>query len=77
MCLVDEELSKPYSIFTYRYLVYLWPQLLSLVFHRGRCVRTVVCKMWEHRNTFRGYIAMLVVIKPSRIRGNTWSLFQD
>lgn len=31
MNLVDEELSEPYSIFTYRYLVYLWPQLSFLV----------------------------------------------
>ena len=30
---------------------------------------TVVCKMGQHRNTFRGYIAMLVVIKPYRGRG--------
>lgn len=30
---------------------------------------TVVCKMGEHRSTFRGYIAMLVVIKPYRGRG--------
>ncbi|KAK9272275.1 hypothetical protein L1049_002646 [Liquidambar formosana] len=69
MRLVDEELSEPYSIFTYRYFVYLWPHLSFLAFHRGRCVGTVVCKMGEHRNTFRGYIAMLVVIKPYRGRG--------
>ena len=31
MRLVDEELSEPYSIFTYRYFVYLWPQLSFLV----------------------------------------------
>lgn len=31
MSLVDEELSEPYSIFTYRYFVYLWPQLSFLV----------------------------------------------
>ncbi|KAK7376832.1 hypothetical protein VNO80_02249 [Phaseolus coccineus] len=44
--------------------------LLSfLAFHKGKCVGTVVCKMGEHRNTFRGYIAMLVVIKPYRGRG--------
>ncbi|BBH00582.1 Acyl-CoA N-acyltransferases superfamily protein, partial [Prunus dulcis] len=30
---------------------------------------TVVCKMGEHRNTYRGYIAMLVVIKPYRGKG--------
>lgn len=30
---------------------------------------TVVCKMGEHRNAYRGYIAMLVVIKPYRGKG--------
>ncbi|KAH0969611.1 hypothetical protein GBA52_028537 [Prunus armeniaca] len=45
MGLVDQELSEPYSIFTYRYFVYLWPQLCFLAFHRGKCVGTVVCKM--------------------------------
>ncbi|KAI4348386.1 hypothetical protein L6164_009115 [Bauhinia variegata] len=69
MNLVDQELSEPYSIFTYRYFVYLWPQLSFLAFHKGKCVGTVVCKMGEHRNTFRGYIAMLVVIKPYRGKG--------
>ncbi|KAH0466935.1 hypothetical protein IEQ34_004173 [Dendrobium chrysotoxum] len=69
MSLVDEELSEPYSIFTYRYFVYLWPNLTYLAFHRGKCVGTVVCKMGEHRSTFRGYIAMLVVIKPYRGKG--------
>ncbi|KAI9403478.1 hypothetical protein POPTR_001G425800v4 [Populus trichocarpa] len=70
MNLVDQELSEPYSIFTYRYFVYLWPQLSFLAFHEGKCVGTVVCKMGDHRNsTFRGYIAMLVVIKPYRGRG--------
>lgn len=32
MRLVDEELSEPYSIFTYRYFVYQWPQLSFLVY---------------------------------------------
>lgn len=31
MALVDQELSEPYSIFTYRYFVYQWPQLSFLV----------------------------------------------
>lgn len=35
----------------------------------GKCVGTVVCKMGEHRGAFRGYIAMLVVLKPYRGRG--------
>ncbi|KAF6169707.1 hypothetical protein GIB67_004099 [Kingdonia uniflora] len=69
MNLVDEELSEPYSIFTYRYFVYLWPQLSFLAFHKGKCIATIVCKMGEHRNTFRGYIAMLVVVKAYRGKG--------
>ncbi|KAL7145842.1 hypothetical protein ABFS83_06G001200 [Erythranthe nasuta] len=69
MNLVDQELSEPYSIFTYRYFVYLWPHLSFLAFHKGKCVGTVVCKMGDHRHTFRGYIAMLVVLNPYRGRG--------
>ncbi|KQK07081.1 N-alpha-acetyltransferase MAK3 [Brachypodium distachyon] len=71
MSLVDAELSEPYSIFTYRYFVYLWPQLTFLAFDakEGKCVGTVVCKMGEHRGAFRGYIAMLVVLKAYRGRG--------
>ncbi|KAL0330391.1 UNVERIFIED_CONTAM: N-alpha-acetyltransferase MAK3 [Sesamum radiatum] len=69
MELVDQELSEPYSIFTYRYFVYLWPHLSFLAFHKGKCVGTVVCKMGDHRHTFRGYIAMLVVLNPYRGRG--------
>ncbi|KAL6533562.1 N-alpha-acetyltransferase mak3 [Orobanche minor] len=69
MNLVDQELSEPYSIFTYRYFVYLWPHLSFLAFHKGKCVGTVVCKMGDHRHTFRGYIAMLVVLSSYRGRG--------
>ncbi|RAL53895.1 unnamed protein product [Cuscuta campestris] len=69
MNLVDEELSEPYSIFTYRYFVYQWPHLCFLAFYKGQCVGTVVCKMGEHRGTFRGYIAMLVVVKSYRGKG--------
>ncbi|KAH9743142.1 N-alpha-acetyltransferase MAK3 [Citrus sinensis] len=45
------------------------PSEIEYAFHKGKCVGTVVCKMGEHRSTFRGYIAMLVVIKPYRGRG--------
>ena len=31
MNLVDQELSEPYSIFTYRYFVYFWAQLAFLL----------------------------------------------
>lgn len=31
MALIDQELSEPYSIFTYRYFITLWPDLCFLV----------------------------------------------
>ena len=31
MNIVDNELSEPYSIFTYRYLINQWPQFCFLV----------------------------------------------
>lgn len=69
MGLIDHELSEPYSIFTYRYFITLWPHLCFMALHGDNCVGTIVCKMGQHRNAFRGYIAMLVVIKPYRGRG--------
>ncbi|KAJ6376573.1 hypothetical protein OIU76_025679 [Salix suchowensis] len=60
MNLVDQELSEPYSIFTYRYFVYLWPQLSFMAFHKGKCVGTVVCKMGDHRDSkFRDLLETL------------------
>lgn len=38
MNLVDQELSEPYSIFTYRYFVYLWPQLSFMVQELLLCI---------------------------------------
>ncbi|GAQ89761.1 peptide alpha-N-acetyltransferase [Klebsormidium nitens] len=71
MGLVDTELSEPYSIFTYRYFLNQWPQLCFLAYCGGQCVATIVCKMEDHPKSrmFRGYIAMLVVIKPFRGMG--------
>eukprot|EP00252_Welwitschia_mirabilis_P015963 TRINITY_DN35392_c0_g1_i1.p1 TRINITY_DN35392_c0_g1~~TRINITY_DN35392_c0_g1_i1.p1 ORF type:complete len:212 (-),score=31.80 TRINITY_DN35392_c0_g1_i1:259-894(-) len=70
MDIIDRELSEPYSIFTYRYFLTKWPKLCFLAFHKDKCVGTVVCKMdWHKSNTFRGYIAMLVVIKTYRGKG--------
>ncbi|GKD85162.1 N-alpha-acetyltransferase MAK3 [Tanacetum coccineum] len=42
---------------------------IEYAFHKGKCIGTVVSKMGEHRNTYRGYIAMLVVLKPYRHKG--------
>ncbi|KAK9805322.1 hypothetical protein WJX73_001730 [Symbiochloris irregularis] len=66
MRLIDNELSEPYSIFTYRYFLHTWPKLCFLAFHKQHCFGTVVCKLEPHQELMRGYIAMLVVEKSFR-----------
>uniref|UniRef100_A0A7S0S692 N-acetyltransferase domain-containing protein n=1 Tax=Mantoniella antarctica TaxID=81844 RepID=A0A7S0S692_9CHLO len=66
MDLIDTELSEPYSIFTYRYFINSWPQLCFLAHLDGKCIGVVVCKLDQHRESFRGYVGMLVVDKPYR-----------
>lgn len=51
MNLVDEELSEPYSIFTYRYFVYLWPQLSFMVLLALLCHISYVI-FHQQRNSF-------------------------
>ncbi|KAL4854900.1 N-alpha-acetyltransferase MAK3 [Chlorella vulgaris] len=70
MSLIDNELSEPYSIFTYRYFLHSWPHLCFLVFKGEQCFGTVVAKMDVHRGkALRGYIAMLTVDKAFRYLG--------
>ena len=66
MGLVDPELSEPYSVFTYRYFIKNWPELCVLAHLRGECIGVVICKLDQHRESFRGYVGMLVVTKPHR-----------
>lgn len=56
MRLVDDELSEPYSIFTYRYFVYLWPQLSFLVFI---CSFYLFCGEAYGRSSFNWVVCML------------------
>ena len=53
MQLVDRELSEPYTIFTYRYFIYNWPNLCFLAFTetegKEECVGALVCKMEPHK----------------------------
>ena len=35
----------------------------------GKCIGTVVCKLDDHRGSFRGYVAMLVVAPEARKLG--------
>jgi peptide alpha-N-acetyltransferase len=70
MSLIDNDLSEPYSIFTYRYFLSQWPHLCFLAYDGGKPCGVVVCKMDVHREKMmRGYIAMLVVNKHYRGHG--------
>ncbi|KAF5837951.1 acyl-CoA N-acyltransferase [Dunaliella salina] len=70
MHLVDNELSEPYSIFTYRYFLHYWPKLCFLAFSGDKPVGVVICKLDRHREqAMRGYVAMLVVDKLCRGKG--------
>lgn len=80
--LMDEDLSEPYTIFTYRYFIHNWPELAILVYdtnlppdHPKACIGAIVSKCDEHKHsvtqeqTMRGYIGMLAVTKPYRKMG--------
>lgn len=65
-----EDLSEPYSVFTYRYFLMQWPQLCLLAMLDNDCVGTVVCKIDTNQDgSRRGYIAMLDVQKAFRKHG--------
>ncbi|TFK47236.1 acyl-CoA N-acyltransferase [Heliocybe sulcata] len=72
MALVQNELSEPYVIYTYRYFLHQWPQLSFLAFPANSTdpVGVIVCKQSTHRTSAnRGYIAMLSVSKLWRKKG--------
>ncbi|CAE6440773.1 unnamed protein product [Rhizoctonia solani] len=72
MDLVQDGLSEPYVIYTYRYFLSSWPHLAYMAHdpESGEPVGAVVCKQDSHRaKAERGYIAMLVVGSAWRKRG--------
>ncbi len=52
-----------------RYFLQTWPQLCYLSFDGAKCFGTIVCKLDQHGEFLRGYIAMLVVEQPYRKLG--------
>ncbi|XP_033240232.1 N-alpha-acetyltransferase 30 [Drosophila pseudoobscura] len=60
--LIDGTLSEPYTLYTYRYFVYNWPELCFFARHKERYVGVVVGKVEAYdMGMFQGYIAMLAV----------------
>ncbi|KAH8919885.1 ribosomal-protein-alanine N-acetyltransferase [Atractiella rhizophila] len=68
--LIQDELSEPYVIYTYRYFLHGWPQLCFMAYDESIPVGTIVCKQDIHRGKLnRGYIAMLSVQPTYRGQG--------
>ncbi|KAI8373192.1 putative acyltransfersase [Radiomyces spectabilis] len=66
--LIENDLSEPYSVYTYRYFIHNWPHLCLLAMDGNECVGVIICKLDAHKDRLRGYIAMLAVAKEYRKR---------
>ncbi|OQS00416.1 hypothetical protein ACHHYP_03617 [Achlya hypogyna] len=69
MSLFDKDLSEPYSVYTYRYFLYSWPELCILARSAGVIVGAIVCRLEQSQGITKGYIAMLAVEKSFRKHG--------
>lgn len=79
--LITLELSEPYSVYTFRYFLFNWPELALLAIHGGDIVGVVLCKLnLQMRGDGvpagdtedcckRGYIGMVAVAPEFRRRG--------
>lgn len=71
--LVSQDLSEPYSIYTYRFFLHNWPSLCTCVYSTDPesgnrvMIATIVSKAELEGDILQGYIAMLAV--DSRFRG--------
>ncbi|KAL7079795.1 hypothetical protein ACQ4LE_001434 [Meloidogyne hapla] len=70
MALMRRELSEPYSIYTYRYFIYCWPELCVLALDSTNSVIGAIVGKLDQRQSedinlsrSQGYIAMLAVDK--------------
>lgn len=72
MRMMEESLSEPYSIFTYRYFLASWPQFCFVVEGPdSRCLGAIICRLAPAKSTgaSRGYIAMLATLPELRRQG--------
>ncbi|GAA5940797.1 hypothetical protein JCM3775_004904 [Rhodotorula graminis] len=51
--LVDEELSEPYNLYTYRYFLDEWPHLCFFACSKGEPIGVVICKQEPHAKSSR------------------------
>jgi peptide alpha-N-acetyltransferase len=65
--LMQEELSEPYPIFTYRYFLNDYPDSCLMAYHEGKFIGCVIGKCGlTKKGKMKGYIAMIAVSKAFR-----------
>ncbi|TPX31529.1 hypothetical protein SmJEL517_g05175 [Synchytrium microbalum] len=72
MSLIENDLSEPYTVFTYRYFMHQWPDYCYLAMDGEEYIGVIICRLEPHQGyipTMRGYIAMLAVRTPYRKLG--------
>lgn len=70
--LIDDELSEPYGLFTYRYFMDVCPQhtLIATDAKTNKIIGAIIGRQTKKPSGYvKGYIAMLVVLKEYRSRG--------
>ena len=67
--LIENDLSEPYSAFTYYYFLHQHPHLCRLALLEEEPVGVVMGKISDHRGARRGYIGMLAVNGQVRGKG--------
>ena len=64
--IIDDELSEPYGLFTYRYFMDVCPQHSLVATYKNEIVGVIVGRETQKDGYKKGYIAMLVVLKKYR-----------
>jgi peptide alpha-N-acetyltransferase len=65
--LIENDLSEPYCIYTYRYFLHNYPKYTTLALDEGKIVGVIIAKCDFKKNDSKwGYIAMLAVHKDYR-----------
>lgn len=69
--LVEQDLSEPYSIYTFRYFIYAFPELTLLIHHNKKMIGLIIARVDTRGKSQRkrGYIAMLTIKKEYRKQG--------
>jgi peptide alpha-N-acetyltransferase len=70
--LIENDLSEPYCLYTYRYFLHQWPELCYVAYDQDVMMGVIICKCEPTKRDpkkLRGYIGMLSVDPRYRKQG--------